>query len=373
MHDSASPRPQQRRFRRNAWPIGVLFGAAMTVSCAAPESRVEPLSGSTHALSEILLPDGDIVLEETTQVVTVAPRITITENSLWIADGREAQVRRYSKNGELLQYFGRRGSGPGEMNSPLAVFESPDGILVLEQGGNVHLWTFDGSEMPSYRASWPGIRPSVTTDAALLEDGRVLRSTRVEPVVGTANLGVRTERVSWTATAGTLESADTLPLTTFISEDMLGTYSGSGYTLSAVRGDVVAAVVGIQDTVRFYDLGSREETKVVLPTGDFRHVQPFTGTPGDPVALQPWLQSFSTITSISFVADDVVVVQYRDVTADGVMWHLLGMSTSGAPLFQLRDAPVLLAWDPYSERFLGRPDPNALPNELRWYSLATLP
>ncbi len=58
------------------------------------------------------------------------------EDLIYVSDNIPSQIKKYSKDGELLEIFGRRGKGPGEFNYPggLAYF---DNSIFVEDRGNL--------------------------------------------------------------------------------------------------------------------------------------------------------------------------------------------------------------------------------------------
>lgn len=78
------------------------------------------------------------------------------EGSLWIGDAQASEVRRFGPGGEFLVAFGRRGQGPGEMQSLQSLaWLAPDTLALLDSAqGRVLL--FDPSGEPLGQIPYPG-------------------------------------------------------------------------------------------------------------------------------------------------------------------------------------------------------------------------
>jgi hypothetical protein len=131
------------------------------------------------------------------------------------------------------------------------------------------------------------------------------------------------------------------------------------------RGDLIAYAASIQDTVHVIDLAGGPARMVTLPSDVFRTAQPPT-----PEALQAprlWLESFSLVTDVFLVSDEIVLIQFLDRVNRNPAFRLVAMSLDGRRLFSLRDTPRMLAWDDDSQLLLGYRSLTTYPNELAWY------
>lgn len=79
--------------------------------------------------------------------------MALDDSTIWIADGIEANVRRFSLRGSHLQTFGRPGDGPGEFREPVSLsFVAPARFAVLDrQCMTVSIWVDAGHEVQSWR------------------------------------------------------------------------------------------------------------------------------------------------------------------------------------------------------------------------------
>lgn len=101
---------------------------------------------SVGALAEYMDVLGAIALEESDSVLTVNPVVAVDPSGGFIvADPRDAQVRLYDERGRLMRLVATRGSGPGEVQVPLAAVRKPAGHLLVADVGQSAILEFDES------------------------------------------------------------------------------------------------------------------------------------------------------------------------------------------------------------------------------------
>lgn len=330
---------------------------------------MEPLVGSTHDFGAVFALQKEVTLEERAGVLTVEPHVTLAEGMIWVLDSREMQVRAYDSAGQLLLTFGRSGRGPGEFSSPVRLLVSDSQIVVVERTRPFSLWQRNAGE--SEVEYLGGVRlpdQLYPNDARFLPGNRLLLATVIDPSdPERVPLGLHFGEVRTGLDEITLKSST---VATAIPHELRLAYGTSGWTSVAARGEKLAVAVSLQDTVRLLDGELEEESKLVLPTANFRRVEPPPSTVQESrQARIDWVGSFSVIGELFFISDDTLVVQYQDFVDLVPEYHLLGMNLQGEPLFQIRNTPRLLAWDEGNHRMLAYRDRESLPNELAWYTI----
>src|SRR5829696_4424938 len=82
---------------------------------AAPPSLETAEAGAERGLDPVVRWGRDITLEENDAVMNVGVHMALDPSGgFLVADQAENQIRRYDRNGKLLDHFGRKGEGPGE-------------------------------------------------------------------------------------------------------------------------------------------------------------------------------------------------------------------------------------------------------------------
>ena len=116
----------------------------VAAGCGASD-KSQPPAGRVWALDEVVAWERRFDLEEQADALIVLPAVAIDPlGGFLVADQREAQVRRYSSDGRLLWFTGRRGGGPGEFYVPSAAARLPSGqIVAIDRNGR--LTTFDSA------------------------------------------------------------------------------------------------------------------------------------------------------------------------------------------------------------------------------------
>ena len=64
------------------------------------------------------------------------------EGRLYVADRGNARIQIFSPDGKYLRSFGRKGSGPGELNGPVDVAVTHDGFVFVADAGNQRVQVF---------------------------------------------------------------------------------------------------------------------------------------------------------------------------------------------------------------------------------------
>lgn len=266
-------------------------------------------------------------------MINVSPRVLPQPGgSYLVADAMEQQLRVYASNGHLVHTFGRRGSGPGEFQHISAIARLHDGtILVADMGGQ--LTRFDSTGTRVLRTVLSGLGP--VYEMLVLDDSMVAiigrKGGRSEtPLVHEWNLvRERVSRAYFSAPQG--------------PKGFAGAYAFTGFANGAVRGDTLAVVFALQDTLHLFLRGGREIGKMPLPFRGFRRLSDPLSPEGSPEQFQSWLESFSATTDLYWLPDGSFLVQYLDQKRSDRVWSLLHMRRDGGPLWETAGSPKLLA------------------------------
>lgn len=71
--------------------------------------------------------------------------VRLSDGTIVVADGGALELRVFDARGRFIRSFGRRGTGPGELDGLSQVARAGDTIVVSDFPGRVHAWTADGT------------------------------------------------------------------------------------------------------------------------------------------------------------------------------------------------------------------------------------
>lgn len=275
-----------------------------------------------------------VEMEENDRVINVTPRVTLDpRGGFLVADAREAQVRRYGADGGLERVIGRKGSGPGEFRQLSSVHRLPDGrIVAAEMGGKVSVFDADGGKLLHARQA--PVAPLY--DADRLDARHLLLAGRRVGTGGTALVHVYDVE-----TGAITRSFFGIPRH---EPELAGGYALAGTADVAARGDTVAAVFALSDSIYLFGPEGAELGRVAIPFERFRRLtrpMPASGATLD--AFRAWSETFSAISHLHWLKDGSFLVQYFDIEGVEPQWRLLHMDRTGRRLFEGVDTPKLLA------------------------------
>lgn len=346
----------------------VLRGLCLTAACVLAAGCDRPAGsarqGSTSAgrssansgLASTLVADRAVELEENDEVINVDPEIfRDPRGGFLVADSREAQVRSYSAAGRLRWHAGRRGGGPGEFRAPaaavrlrsgeVAVFDRRERLVVFDSVG--------GAVARTFRTTLRQV-----SDAAVLDDSSLL-------VAGIGDDRWEGPRLHVLDPAtGRIRARFFAP---FARSPYPAAASFAGWTKVAVRGDTIAAIFAVSDSVYYFTADGHPLRTVPIPFTRFRPASRRVPDNGNSnlKARIGWMSSFDMVADVHFLADGDVVVPFQNFDPDDGAtrhWHLLAMTRDGRRLREIREVPRLLEVEGSSLFFV---DPNAeAPN--RW-------
>lgn len=346
---------------QTAPPRPALFSALVLVSLSAcgKENRREPASTRLLAsIEQAVTFQRDLRLEENQAVINVSPRVTPeADGSFLVSDGKEQQVRFYASDGRLLGTFGRRGSGPGEFqNVTRAVRLNDRSILAADMVGG--LTVFDSTGTRVLRTVRTGLGPiyevQVLDDSVVAIVGRQGGQLQ-SPLVHEWNLETgRVSRSYFPAPQG--------------PPGLSGEYALTGFADLAARGDTLAVLFALQDTIHLFLRGGRQIGVVPVAFRGFRRLHEPLADNASPDGMRAWLESFSAATDVFWLNDGSFLVQYVDQERSDRLHSLLHMRRNGEPSWEVSHGPRLLAVAPDGSLVFVKPGAEA-PNQ---WSIATL-
>jgi hypothetical protein len=300
----------------------------------------------------------DLTLEENQHVINVSPWVSADSlGTFLVADGMEQQLRSYAPDGRLRHTFGRRGSGPGEFQHLTRATRLSDGtILAPDMMGQVTRFGPEGSRVVQTTRS--GLGPIY--DVAVLDDSSVAivgrKGGRMDsPLIHVWDLGRgRIVRSFFPAPQG--------------PRGFASAYAFTGFADVAVRGDTLATIFALEDTVRLFLRDGREAGKIPVRFGGFHPIEQPLSPNLPPDQFQRWLGSFSTVTDLFWLRSSGFLVQYMDQHGSDRTYSLLRMDRHGRKLWEVAGSPRLLAVTPQDSLVFVKPGAEA-PNT---WSIAAL-
>ena len=276
------------------------------------------------AFEEVFEVTGEVALEETEDVVVVQPMVfEASGGSILLAEPAEGQVRRYSREGELTQSFGRIGEGPGELAMPFAARETGNNeVVVADLMGRIVFFPDDGGAAgETYR-----VPVSSVFDAIPLGSGRYL-------LAGLEGHGARRLLHVWNRRSRELEQSF-FPMPG-APEELARSSRLAGIDVQLV-GDTIWAMYSLVDTVYAYATNGSRVGTVPIPLGHD------LGVSGDDAQRDMEDAPVAQLFGLWLLADGDFVVQIgwsrrAELTAD-----LLIVSRDGTVESRLYDTPRLM-------------------------------
>ncbi len=324
----------------NWWALALVILAAAACATDTEHDRPPdtPPAAPSSIFSETFRVVRHIALEESQHVINVMPVVHIEpDGDLLLADAREAQLRWYSPTGALRATFGRKGQGPGEFQMPVSLRRLADGRFSAgdAMGGGISLINEDLTEyvdgariplMPLY-----GVVPIDSLRLLLLgrEQGELRRPRLLH---------------EWSLSSRRIErSFFEVPT----ADALAATALSLGFAAAAVKGDTVAAVFSVSDTVFLFRLeeGSAAEIveRIPIPFSRFSVSPPTARALANERARNDWLQTITMIGGLHWLEDGSFVVQWTIKRPIDEEFGLLRMTRVGSKIFEVRGAPRLFA------------------------------
>jgi hypothetical protein len=341
---------------RNA--MGVMGGAAAVALLVSGCGREKPAPPPTQTpllpnIEQAVVWKGEVALEENQRVINVSPAVSPDVGGMYlVSDALEQQIRIYGPEGRLRSTFGRRGSGPGEFQHLNSVVRLPDGtVLAADMGGEITHFDSTGTRVTSTSRSGLGplYRIVPVDDSTVVLVGR--KAGRMStPLVHVWDVrGRRILRSLYPAPQG--------------PPGFASSYAVNGFADVAVRGDTLAVLFALEDTVHLFDRRGRALGKVPVPYRAFRPMREPLPEHASPAAIERWEQSFSSSTNLFWLRDGSFLVQYLDQKNSDRSFGLLRMTRRGGGDWEVAGSPRLLAVRPEGLLVFVKPGAEA-PN--RW-------
>lgn len=328
---------------RNAASLLIVF-----VSTAACE-RIDPSVAAAKAdlsrdrpsglveIHEALEFDSAFTLEENDTTINVVVRTEMDPHGgFLVADEQEGFVRRYARDGSLLAQFGGKGHGPGEFPNVLIALRLEDGTIVA----------FDLSHTAAvFDSTGARVLRTFRTPVAPLHAAMVLDDTLV--LLGGQIRGVeRDHRLHlWNLATDSLVASFFSPSMPSRAHEVAA--ASAGWVGFDRRGDTLAVVTSLSDTVYLTTLAGEVLDRIPIPSTALRRLDPRMELPtgrGGLAEARRWIGSFSLIADVHWIGD-TFVVQYQDRIRPQPDWRLVGMTRDGRRTFESVDTPDLLASD----------------------------
>lgn len=316
-----------------------MCASALAGACSEPsetagdsaDSAAEPVE--IGPLEDMVEWEGELTLEENEDVINVL--ITVSddpEGGFVVTDMRESQVRLYDEEGRIRSFFGSRGVGPGEFESPRAGLRLPSSeLLVADRAVRMALFDEEGDSLIQDDPT-----PfTVLQQATLFNDSTVLMASPAEP-----------DRLSEQLHLWNVHSNEVVRsfFTPAISRSLQPYISMTAWSVADVRDGRVAAAFAVGDTVHIFTADGELEEKIPLPSRGFRPWRaPEEDLQGDRNAPLRWLSSFDLVSAVVWLPEGDFLVQYQTMDEAGdFMYRLLHMSRSGELLAEAVGTPKLL-------------------------------
>jgi len=310
------------------------FACTIIVACGRDESGASGTEKDRSNAAITWIRSFD--LYEDSGVINVNPRVEVDPHGgFLVADASEAQLRRYALDGRLHWRAGAKGNGPGEFQAPTALARLRSGeVLVSDRSGKFTV--FDSSGISVTHTSQTPFRQ--VEDLVVLDDSLILVSAMHKDSVQGPRLHI------WNLKVDAISRSYFSPLKNALNKTAAVV---AGWSKVTIRADTVAAVFATSDTVYFFTLSGRPLGTVPLPFRQFRRVgrdAPRAAT--DPITRAKWLGSFDMVGDVHWLSNGDLLIPYQSVIPDKALnrtWHLLRMTRTGEPIFEVRDVPRLFA------------------------------
>lgn len=335
----------------NAFRSGFLLRAPLLWTGCAAALACSSTDSSTPAREPSRFEDAvswvrELSLEENPQVLNVQPVVTLDpRGGFLVADFNEAQLRRYSREGALLWHAGSKGEGPGQFSAARHVVRLRSGEILAADFED-RLTIFDSTASSVVRTIKTGLLR--IEDLAVVDDSLIL----VSGLPGGNLAGPRLHL--WNLRADTIVRSFFAPFEGLRNK---AAATVADWTRASLRGDTLAVVFSLNDTIYYYTLAGEQLGATPLPSRAFRRVGP--EAPADFKSPAEWLASFDLISDIHWLSDGRLLVLYQSlVPSPGFQpgagsidraYHLLKMTRAGELVFEFRDVPRLLAIDPETD------------------------
>ncbi|MGH8523872.1 MAG: hypothetical protein ACREXY_06545 [Gammaproteobacteria bacterium] len=230
---------------------------------------------------------------------------------VYLTEGRETRLLDIGPTGRIERVFGRKGRGPGEFESPIAMAMSGDTILAVYDHATKRVTLVEIPEWKLRRVSplltrWPPVIKFADSDLMVSTWDFETKTSIAKAVEGTGALDER---------QGVIPSLGT-------QTQMLITGAFWSSTFVPV-GDEIFAMYEVSNSLYRWKRGEREGREIPLPVVRRRGVPPglFESLLRDPATATPAMVfDRSAPVAIAQISDDIVAIVTMDVKVDADMW-----------------------------------------------------
>lgn len=315
-------------------------------------------SAPSDELSDVVRWTRFIDLEENKDVINVTPTVTLDPaGGFLVADQREGQLRRYAADGRLLWHAGRKGSGPGEFRSLGRALRLASGeILAMDWNGRATVYDRAGGEvLRTFTTPFGNVEDFAHVGDSLLLISALARESGI--------LGPRLHL--WDPISNEVRLSFFEPMRTVVDTPAASVVTWSNV---AVRGDTVAAVFALGDTVHLFTTAGTPVGSVPISFTAFRRMGSRKSRPtSDPAKRARWLSSFDIVSALHWLPDGRFVIIYQTTLPEAALTrrsHLFVMDRMGRALHEAPDVPRLLTVDERNGTLYFVAENHATPN--RW-------
>ncbi len=339
--------------------LPLLACSVALAGCGPSDSR------PSDELSDVVRWTSVIDLEENDDVINVTPTVTLDPaGGFLVADEREGQLRRYAADGRLLWHAGRKGSGPGEFRSLGRALRLSSGeILALEWNGRATVYDPTGGEvLRTFTTPFGNVEDYAHIGDSLLLISALARESGI--------LGPRLHL--WDPISNEVRRSFFEPMRTVVDTPAASVVTWANV---AVRGDTIAAVFALGDTVHLFTTAGNAAGSLPISFSGFRRLGSRKSTPtSDPVRRARWLSSFDFVSALHWLPDGRFVVIYQTILPEAALTrrsHLFVMDRMGRALHEVPDVPRLLTVDARTASLYFVAENHEAPN--RWAVAALQP
>ena len=330
------------RGRRNSnvlrfWSLGVYVVTA-ALGCGdsagdrdSRESEPDATTGvDLQAFHQMFTVVDTLVLEQPENVARSFPLLYMDpQGGFLIADPPANQVRVYSRTGELEEVFG---AGSGKADS----LRAPSSAARLENGDIIAANAMSGRLVPIPIRHEEDVLPLETSLGRLrllqvLEERKIL-------LTGRDATYARNLLHIWDLSRGEIVKSF-FPPPQHLDSDVVGTIGRGVYAAS--RGDRLAAMHSLSDTLFFFDRAGTELFSAHIPVEPFLVPEGTLPNIGSMAGRQEWIDQFTFLIDVFWIADDELIVQWASGSGDHSVYGLVGMDTTGRQIWSKARTPQL--------------------------------
>jgi hypothetical protein len=115
-----------------------------------------------------------------------------------------------------------------------------------------------------------------------------------------------------------------------------------GSASAARRGDTIAAVFGLSDSIFFFDAYGEARGRLPIPSEELARSTSSLGAVAGSAVPGQGLESIISVSDLFWLPDGSILVQMASMGAEA-RFRLLGIDANGRKRFELADTPRLLA------------------------------